>query len=200
MHTVMPLRRLFAAVLAVPLSLLAGCEGRGPSGSGTPLGACQAIAGGASSVTVTIDPACEGCSVENAQAAADGDFATYASVTVGPVTPLLVHDGVSLRATAQPGVAFPGGSWPTVFYAEATGFWEMFMYTWLAGTRQEQTEWELTGRDDGQGNGWRAQLADEAFDAVEVNVSSNDNVADITLRIQEICVNACFPGQDGTCQ
>lgn len=187
-----------AAMAAWTTLILAACDGGGSDGAAA-AGSCQFIAGGASSVTVTIDPECDGCAVSNAEAAADGNFDTFAEVVVGPVTPILLHDGVSIRATAQPGVVFPGGSWPTVFYREGQGFWELFLFTWVSGTRQTEAELDMTGLDDGTGNGWRSQSASNPFDAVEVNVGSNDNVANISIRIHELCVNACMPGQDGTC-
>lgn len=75
---------------------------------------CNSITGGKAKVSSVIEPGCARCSVKAANAAADDQAKTFASLSVLSSS---VFQGVSIRATAQPGIVFPAGGRAGVFFS-----------------------------------------------------------------------------------
>lgn len=87
-------------------AVLGACGGSGSGGDGrSAFLNCQSISGGGTS-TQQGDNVCLGCTVDNRGRAADGNFSTGASLH----TPAGAAGSIYVRATAQEGIMFPGGS------------------------------------------------------------------------------------------
>ena len=103
-------RWLFAAASAI---VLAGCDGGSdqddvslPDGRSLTL-RCDTISGGSAQTTSSVDPLCVGCAVTDADAVADDDPRSFASMDATDSPP---QQSVRIRSTAQPGIVFPAGS------------------------------------------------------------------------------------------
>lgn len=181
-------------VAAVVASLLLGsCLGGGGADDAIAdlTGACESITGGDATVASNRADGCFGCQVESEEQAADGDLSTFATVTV-PVS--FAGQGVSIRATVQPGLIFPSGQRAGVFFKApaSSGFGEaplaVTITTHLAGERQETpTAYELVEVSDGVF--FKSFKTSKVFDAVEIMVS-NTQGASGPFEIQEICSNS----------
>ena len=170
----------FAAVV-----FLAACSGGGSSGGEQAERACAPITGGASEFTTT----CTGCSVSTAGSAVDRDLSTSADVTSDALSTSYT---TTVRATAQSGVVFPGGSNPGVFLTSesACGYCNVTLSTYLDGTLQETK----SGTNNTTLSGYSAERAvilntTLPFDAVEVGDSGavTPNNAGRELRVFELC-------------
>ncbi len=173
--------------------LLGSCLGGGGADDaiGDLTGACESITGGESTVASNIADGCFGCMVENEEQAADGDLATFATVTA-PIS--FAGQGVSIRATAQSGIIFASGQLAGVYFKApaSSGFGNadlaVTITTHLAGDLQENPTTYKT-KDLGGGVFFKSFKTTEVFDAVEIMVS-NTQAASGPFEIQEICSNS----------
>jgi hypothetical protein len=186
-----------SAVLMASLTLLSclGGGGDGTDGGGTGFSQCESITGGNSRVTTSVASGCFGCSVTDAEKAADGDLFSAASIDV-PNS--FAGQGASVRATSQPGIVFPAGQQAGVYYQgpASSGFSSsdlaVTISTYLGGELQETpTSYELHGPDEtGSENiSLKSFSTSKAFDAVEVMIS-NTQAATGPFSIYEICSNS----------
>ena len=156
----------------------AGNGGDGSNTNSPPPGAvsgCTTITGGTTSVTTNVDAGCTGCSIANAQSAADGNLSTSATLTVNGAAP---GQGASIRVTAQNGIVFPAGQNAGAFISNPSGTaqdWTIIVRTYLNGVLQESVS-NTSGACGACGNGGSAfegLTTSKQFDAVEVFVNNN---------------------------
>ena len=192
--TAVVFRRL---AILVASAALVSCLGGGGAGDDTAGGGgsalCEPIAGGNSSVTDGQPDFCPGCSIDRPEDAADGDLATFASITA-PDT--FSGQGVTIRVTAQRGIVFSDGQQVAVFFIPPTssGFAmpseAVTIKTYLNGDLQDNAT-SFTTRDPtatGTQYWMRSFTATKTFDAVEIMVS-NTQAASMPFEIHEICSN-----------
>lgn len=163
---------------------------------------CDSISGGSAKVSSVIDSTCIGCSVSDAAAAADGDLNSFASVNADSPMP---GQGVSIRATAQPGAVFPAGQNATVSFVEmvngttvAVANTDVELRTYLGGQLQE-TSTDLQEYDCAScGPGSKPYTAQwfktaKPFDAVEIFMNppvSSSGATGPAFKVYEICSNS----------
>jgi hypothetical protein len=187
-------RRSAVFLGSVTLASCLGGGGDGFDGGGTGFSQCESITGGNSRVTTSVASGCFGCSVSEPELAADGDLFSAATVDV-PNS--FAGQGVSVRATAQPGIIFPAGQQAGVYFVGPTssGFSSpdlaVTISTYLGGELQETpTSYELHGPDETGGDySLKSFATSKAFDAVEVMIS-NTQAATGPFSIYEICSNS----------
>lgn len=171
-----------------------GSGGSGSSGAGSSSGGgfsvpCDAITGGGSQVSAATSMPCNNCSSADNGKAADGNLESFATATVGQSLPT---SGVSLRATAQPGIVFPAGSKPGAYthVPDNSPSYNVTIRTFLAGTQQESVRTDSSSTDsDALTYFTFVNPATQPFDAVEVLFSNQQPLLTdtATLQILEIC-------------
>ncbi len=132
------------AICAVALSACGGGGGSGNSGpdvDGT--ARCATISGGGTTVGVS-QSNCAGCSASNLEAAIDGDTDTAGTL----LAPGVAAGFAGVRATAQPGVVYGGGSTAAAIvgitgdpYLQVAE--QLVIRTYLSGSLQEENVFSL---------------------------------------------------------
>ena len=186
--------------LFVGLLLAVGAQ----SAIAAPATHCNSITGGGAKVTSKIDSGCVDCTIETAEAAADGKADSFASLT------LFSLQGASLRATAQPGIVFPAGGRAGVFYSlpnnnpdgdniDSGGTWSFAVHTYLGGKLQESDGGLANSQDTADGShASRYSFVEttKPYDAVEVYFSDaqlrvsgqgQPTVGSAAHKVYEIC-------------
>jgi len=157
---------------------ISACGGGG-GGDGGGNFFCESLSGG--NATVTTQTCGLGCSISNAERAADGDLDSFASATNN------FGQSMSIRATAQAGIVYGVGSQPGVmFLADSSD--NITMRTYLDGALQESWAFPGNGRLEGTGGGnpysYLSFYATKQFDAVEFGMASTT-----PIEVHEICHN-----------
>ncbi len=180
----------------------ASSAGTDVSNSSSSAAFCDSISGGGAKVSSSVDSGCIDCSVTNADAAADGDLSTFASVDIGVEVPT---QGVSIRATAQSGMVFPAGNNATVaFTANLSGTNLAILdtgtelRTYLGGVLQESANnlQEYDCKTCGPGSKPYSAVSFQTtkqFDAVEIFMDPGTNSSGLTgpnFQVFEICSNS----------
>lgn len=168
----------FAAGLLV--LLFSGCGG----GDGDSSGICLSMA--ASNATVTTSTGgCVACSVDSPSDAADGDFQTPATVSIGAPS-----SSVSVRATAQVGASFPAGQEVGLYWGKPSdAAYGLTFNTYLGNQMQESFNLcGLCGGNNPHSARYESATTSQPFDAVEVVLtSSQTNSGQAVYEIFEIC-------------
>lgn len=186
------------AVTALALVILSACgisvDGTGAD-SATKRGkiSCESIFGGGSKVVAAIDQGCAICTTSDVAFAADGDLSSFANVSVSVSVP---NQGVTIRATAQPGLVFPAGNRAGVFFngpagpvQTETGGNGLSVRTYLGGQLQESpSDQNLYGTLGGNPYSFQSFQATLPFDAVEVFITSL-SMTNTPFELNEICSN-----------
>lgn|SRR5689334_17399404 len=157
--------------------VLCACQGEGDPVNYAPAGGVCGFATGGTNISVVIDPNCDGCSVQNADLAADNDFNTFATVVV---TNNVSNTGAAIRVTMADGSLFPAGRQIGYWAGQATGDRCAFVPTYLNGSKQEDGIGFCTS-DPATGGSAERPTA-KWFDAVELRLAGN-----ATVNVQEIC-------------
>lgn len=183
-------RRLTTALCA---GLAAACGG--PSDGGKVVSqsyTCEPFVG--AQVSHAIDPGCTACSVTDEANAADADPQSIAVMTL-PLSAGSPSSGASIRATAPPGVVFPGGN-----FVGAVAGWDrtvseslqdrVVIRTYLAGQLQdEEPADDFLFRGVSQySERFFGIVAHRPYDAVEFRL---DHLAGfgINADVHELCSN-----------
>lgn len=154
-------------------------------------GAVHANCTGMSGATVTseISPICLGCAITEADAVADGDEATRATLRV-PVAPLT--QGAAVRATASS--AYPAGSRAGALVSVPPGIVQSYyvtINTYLSGAIQESSSSDNSGGGCGICGGHNAHfdgfVTTKSFDAVEVLISDVQALQPADFGVYEMC-------------
>lgn len=168
------------AILVIASSI-AACGGGGGDAA-----ICQSMA--ANNSTVTADTgACVSCTVEAPSSAADGNFQTAATISIGAPSA-----SVAVRATAQSGASFPGGQRVGLYWGKPSdAAYGLTLNTYLGDQLQESIALcGLCGGNNPHSPRYESATTTEAFDAVEVVLtSSQTNAAQAVYEVFEICNN-----------
>lgn len=157
-------------MLAAVAVLLTGCGGGDDGGA-----LCSAITGGGSTVTSS----CNGCSIADANNAADGDVDSFAAFTQN--VSVVAYTG-NIRATTQPGMAFPAGSNAGVILTG--GAQGLTINTYLGGTLQDSHPAGIDNSDTGNPGQYYAHvITTRPFDAVEIAASGETG----EVHVYELC-------------
>ena len=173
------------------VALLAACGGGG--GTDHPFGSaqCDAIGG---AVTVTIDPVCSGCQVDEPDRTADGALGSFATLSI----PAYANGtGITLRATS---LEHPGGTIAAIFIRipESAQAWTGILRTYLDGVEQESvpysgTNWAPNGNAEST-YGVFGMETEEPFDAIELQVANAGyNSLPFDFRVYEFCSHVGIP-------
>lgn len=191
--------------------LLAACGGGGgnndrpdPTPSPTPTASpaptpgqaiCQSIGGGAATVQTEMSNDCAGCAIGQPESAIDADLASVATLSIP------VGGTLTVRGTAQSGVAFPAGLSVGAFVGKPSdttdGSFEITVTAYLGETEVEsqvvyarvgQVE-ATTGRtvitDDG--NFYGISSISSSFDSIKVEVARTGVVSGADFPLFELC-------------
>lgn len=139
-------------------------------------------------VTAEIDPLCAGCSVDNVDQAADGDYEAGAVVTVNSSAS---GDGVLVRVTRTQGPDFGSGSTPGFFWSRAQdgGAWCDSIRLIRDGEIVQDGPFQSCTESGSSLHGSGFITANQAFDAVEIQIVSGESARDSRLSIDEICAD-----------
>lgn len=176
--------------VAFAVLALASCRsGGGDSGGGdvsvNPGGVCTYISGGDTSTLLT--SGCPQCTASDAALAIDGDADTFATITY----PAFAQGAMALRAVAQDGITYPGGSQAGFIWSVATPIrvsTDFDVRTYLSGapTNTDDT-YNFTVVTSPQGM-QRASISTVApFDAVEIGITRGPATEETIVRVHEFC-------------
>lgn len=182
-----PLSLRHPSILAFAL-LLAGCSSGSDDDNDLQI-ACAGLTGATTSGGGT----CAGnCGAAFTEAAADGDLGTYAILSAEDQ----MSGTVRIRATAQDGVTYPGGTPAAVVYGivrtEGTSLGtNETLTTYLDGVMQESGNTSGTnGSTSGnRETGRRAFQTTLPFDAIELSYTQTSGTADVEVRVHEFCTS-----------
>lgn len=167
-----------AGLAAVVVSACGGGDGGG--------NICQSLSSSNATVS-TSTGSCAACEVTTPAAAADGNFQSAARISIGAPS-----SSVSIRATAQPGVSFPGGQRIGLYWAKpSNAAYGLTLNTYLGGNLQEtRALCGVCGGNNPHSARYESADVSEPFDAVEVVLtSSQTNTGQAVYEIHEICDN-----------
>lgn len=170
----MRLRRPVAIIFGASFAI-AGCGGES---NRSEFNLCGFTAG-AVAVSTSMDSRCVGCSVSRADAAADSNFDTTATIVVSTSA---ANNGLAIRATNIDGSIFPEGQAVGYWVIEPSGSWCTRIRTYLNGDLQEDGNGISFCTSGGSDAGAESRSTAKPFDAVEIVFTGN-----ATLRIPEIC-------------
>lgn len=172
--------QLSAAVGLVALT--AACGGGNQNAAGI---SCQAIGGGAQSATACAS----GCSVEDPAAAADGNMASFATLTeaagAGGV--------VSVTSVPRNGVSYPAGTPAGVIFdadaaTQTSPVWTVTTY--LNGTVQDTDRVSADGAGSPERPIQHSSIATtKAFDSIQFSFTRSAGVTAETVRAYELCTD-----------
>ena len=190
-----------AAIAALLLCACGGGGGSSSDGSGSSGGGsggssgggfsvrCSGINGGGATTSTRSDASCHGCSSADGAKAADGNLDSFARLSVGQSLPTT---GVSLRATAQPGIVYAAGSRPGAYthVPNNSSAYSVTINSFLAGAQQESVTTDSSNNDsDSLTYFGLVSPTTKPFDAVELLFSNQHPVPTeiATLQVLEIC-------------
>lgn len=184
--------RLSRAVVFLATSALSACGGGGGDGGNKDIAqGCSPIAGGGTSTSTSVSPACSGCNVSDAAQAIDGNSATFATLNM----PANSAGSVTLRATAQDGVVFPAGSLAgmlhSISYGTSVGL-AISVVTYAAGVQQEQFNFNSgsgSSTQDSSNPGRVSYTTTRQYDAVELNFTRAGGPGVVEARVHAFCSN-----------
>jgi hypothetical protein len=181
--------QLLAVTALLGLSACGGGGGGGGEDGGGGLN-CAAITGGGAQALETLN--CVGCTVENRNAAIDGDLGSFATLYLPPNS----SGNVALRATAQSGVVYADGTPAAVVYGIQRSDGNSLsttqtITTYLDGVPQQTGNAGPNNGVDGgdQPVGRRAIGTNLPFDAIELTYAQSAGTADVAVRIYEFCTS-----------
>ncbi len=175
-----------AALSALLVSGVADARGKSQS--------CQSFSSTNAKVTATIAKTCVACSVNGATLSADGKPETAAKLLVNGSGGFQTLPGVSLRATAQRGIALPAGSKPGVLLrlpAEPAQAYSASLATLLSGKVQESDggQYVLNIKYVGIGSPDRliSMETTKPFDALELTITNSQPDDAPVFEVFEFC-------------